>query len=67
MLTVKEALDNLLEMATQVREWETIAISEANGRVLAESLYSRIDVPNTDNAAMGTPSVFPISQGLTLF
>lgn len=52
MLTVKEALDNLLEMATQVREWETIAISEANGRVLAESLYSRIDVPNTDNAAM---------------
>ena len=52
MLTVNEALDNLLEMALQVPEKETVAISQANGRVLAESQYSGIDVPNTDNAAM---------------
>ncbi len=52
MLTVNEALDNLLEIALQVPEKETVAISQANGRVLAESQYSGIDVPNTDNAAM---------------
>lgn len=52
MLTVKEALDRLLERAIQVPEWEAVAISKANGRVLAKSQYSGIDVPNADNAAM---------------
>lgn len=52
MLTVNDALDSLLEMAEQVQELETVAISNATGRVLAESQYSGIDVPNADNAAM---------------
>lgn len=52
MLTVNEALKCLLEMAAQVPESEMLAISKANGRVLAESQYSGIDVPNADNAAM---------------
>ena len=37
MLTVNEALKCLLEMAAQVPESEMLAISKANGRVLAES------------------------------
>ena len=52
MLTVDEALNSLLEMARQVPESETVALNDANGRVLTESLYSTIDVPNADNAAM---------------
>ena len=52
MLTVNEALDSLLEMARQVPESETVVLKDANGRVLTESQYSTIDVPNADNAAM---------------
>lgn len=52
MLRVNEALDSLLEKARPVEEWKTVALSKANGCVLSESQYSRVDVPNTDNAAM---------------
>lgn len=63
MLTVNEALKCLLEMAAQVPESEMLAISKANGRVLAESQYSGIDVPNADNAAMDGYAIrFPISM-----
>ncbi len=52
MLTVKEALHILLKKAPQVAEGDVVAISKANGRVLAETQYSRVDVPNADNSAM---------------
>lgn len=52
MLTVSQALESLLSRARQVDAWDVVAISKANGRVLAQPQYSMIDVPNADNAAM---------------
>ena len=73
MLTVKKALDSLLTNARQIVASEGVAISKANGRVLAQSQYSMVDVPNADNAAMdgyairfsdldGTDTVLTVSQ-----
>ena len=52
MLTVNEALQSLLTKAGKIVAWDVVAISKANGRVLTQSQYSMIDVPNADNAAM---------------
>lgn len=52
MLSVREALDFLLEAATPVEQVETVATVEANGRVLAADQHSTIDVPSADNTQM---------------
>ncbi len=52
MLTADEALSRLLENVFPVNEVETVTLLQANGRVLAESQYSDVTVPNTDNSAM---------------
>jgi molybdopterin molybdotransferase len=52
MLTTREALERLLEAAQPVIESERISLHEANGRVLAETLYSGMDVPSADNSSM---------------
>lgn len=52
MLTTDEALSRLLENVSPVNEVETVTLLQANGRVLAESQYSDVTVPNTDNSAM---------------
>lgn len=52
MLTVNEALHALLAKAGKVVAWDVVAISKANGRVLTQSQYCMVDVPNADNAAM---------------
>ncbi len=48
----EEALELLLEHARAPTAIETLPLREARGRVLAQSISSRIDVPSWDNSAM---------------
>ena len=52
MLTPDEALAFMLAAARPVEETETIATLEANGRVLASSQVSGMNVPSMDNTQM---------------
>jgi molybdopterin molybdotransferase len=52
MLSVREALDFLLQAARPVEGVETIPTLEANGRVLAADQLATIDVPSADNTQM---------------
>ncbi|WP_020652351.1 molybdopterin molybdotransferase MoeA [Massilia niastensis] len=52
MLSVREAIDYLLDAARPVEDVETVATLEANGRVLADDVASTIDVPSADNTQM---------------
>ncbi len=52
MLSVREALDFLLDAARPVSESEIVPTLGANGRVLAEAQASTIDVPSADNTQM---------------
>lgn len=52
MLSVREALDFLLEAARPVDQIETVPTLEANGRVLAADQLATIDVPSADNTQM---------------
>lgn len=52
MLSVREALDFLLEAARPVEQVETVPTLEANGRVLAADQLATIDVPSADNTQM---------------
>lgn len=52
MLSVREALDFLLDAARPVAESEIVSTLCANGRVLAEAQASTIDVPSADNTQM---------------
>jgi molybdopterin molybdotransferase len=47
-----EALDYLLAQARTVNETERLPLAQALGRVLAEPVHSRVDVPPWDNSAM---------------
>lgn len=49
---IEEALDLMLSRARVVTGIETVAISDALGRVLAEPLSSQVNVPPWDNSAM---------------
>jgi len=52
LLSVEEALGLLLAHARPIEGTEPVPIMEGLGRVLAEPLYSAIDVPGWDNSAM---------------
>ena len=52
MLSVREALDFLMNAARPVTESEVVATLCANGRVLAEAQASTIAVPSADNTQM---------------
>ena len=52
MLSVREALDFLLDAARPVDGVETVPTLHANGRVLAEDQAATIDVPSADNTQM---------------
>jgi molybdopterin molybdotransferase len=52
MLSVREALDFLLDAARPVTESEIVSTLCSNGRVLAEAQASTIDVPSADNTQM---------------
>ena len=49
---IEEALEFLLDRAVPVSEVEQVPVSQALGRVLAQTVESRIDVPPWDNSAM---------------
>jgi molybdopterin molybdotransferase len=51
MITVEQALDKILSYATALEEEER-PILDSLGQVLAEDIYSDIDVPPLDNSAM---------------
>jgi molybdopterin molybdotransferase len=52
MLAVQEALDFLLSAVRPVKEAETVNTLAANGRVLAKSQVSGMNVPGADNTQM---------------
>ena len=52
ILSVDEALAQLLDSAQSLAEVEEVATLAATGRVLAKSQHSRIDVPPLDNTSM---------------
>ena len=52
LLSVDEALEQLLASARPVAEIEEVAALEASGRILARSQRSTMDVPPMDNSAM---------------
>ena len=51
-LLVEQALERIHALAVPVSGVERVAIREALGRVLAETIHSPIDVPAHDNSAM---------------
>ena len=52
MLTMAEALSQMLPAARPVADIETVPTLEANGRVLAEAQVSGMNVPGQDNTQM---------------
>lgn len=52
MLSVDEAKTAILTEAQVLANIEEVPLSDALGRVLAEDIYSLIDVPRADNSAM---------------
>ncbi|MFV9616661.1 MAG: gephyrin-like molybdotransferase Glp [Gammaproteobacteria bacterium] len=52
LLSVEQAIENILSNASPVEQTETVSILDALNRVLAEDLHSTIDVPGYDNSAM---------------
>ena len=52
MLSVREALTQLLDAASAVDGVERVPTLEGNGRVLAQDMLATIDVPSADNTQM---------------
>jgi molybdopterin molybdotransferase len=52
LLPLDDALAALLATAQPLNELETLALDEADGRVLAQDLRAALDVPGFDNSAM---------------
>jgi molybdopterin molybdotransferase len=52
LLTLDEALARLLGAVSSLAETEDVSTFDALGRVLAEDVRSRVDVPSADNSAM---------------
>ena len=54
LLPLETALQRLLDLAasTPIAQVESVALAEADGRVLAESLLAGLDLPPWDNSAM---------------
>lgn len=69
LMPLEEALELLLSYARRVDRTELIAIEDAQGRVLAEAVASRITMPPWDNSAMDGYAVNTadlISEGISL-
>ncbi|MYM63133.1 molybdopterin molybdenumtransferase MoeA [Pseudomaricurvus sp. HS19] len=77
MLSVTEALQQILQHADPITDTESLALLQAHGRVLAAPQYSTLDVPPADNSAMDGyafryadhhqqgPQTFAVSQRIT--
>ena len=73
LMSVEQAIDNILSSASAVEQVENVEVLDALHRVLAEDLKSSIDVPGYDNSAMDgyavrsedcqtSGAVLPVSQ-----
>ena len=52
MLTVDQAITELIKQSSVIVDIETVPVSECSGRVLAQDVIASIDVPPADNSAM---------------
>ena len=52
LLSTEDALRQLLQQASPVKETETVNLIEAEGRILAKDIIATIHVPPLDNSAM---------------
>ena len=52
MLSVREALNQLLDAVRPLEAFEVVPTLEANGRVLAQDQLATLDVPSSDNTQM---------------
>ena len=52
LLPVEEAIEQLLAQAPPPPSTEVIALAQALGRVVAEDVFSPLDLPGWDNSAM---------------
>ncbi len=52
LISVEQAIEKILSQAAPVEETESVDILEALNSVLADDLFSTIDVPGYDNSAM---------------
>ena len=52
LLPVNQAIARMLEAITPIADVEAVALAAALDRVLAESIYSGINIPGHDNSAM---------------
>lgn len=52
MMPLKEALDRLMAVLRPITDTQTLALDEALGMTLAESVRSPVDLPPADNSAM---------------
>lgn len=52
LMPFEQAKQRLLNAAQAIKSHQTLAIEQADKRVLAEAIYSPINVPNHDNSAM---------------
>lgn len=50
--SIEQAIAALTELLQRPVETHSVALTEASGRVLAEDLHARLDVPRWDNSAM---------------
>ena len=69
LITVEQAIENILSHATAVSETESVDVLDGLNRVLAEDITSAIDVPGYDNSAMDGYAVNSADcqqQGVTL-
>lgn len=52
LLPIEQALQQQNAQLSPITETESIAIAEAHGRIIAEDIRARINVPGADNSAM---------------
>ncbi len=69
LLPVEEAIQTLALNAKPIKKIETLLLSEALGRVLANDVVSKIDVPPNDNSAMDGYAInsSDLNQGVNQF
>lgn len=68
LLALSEALENMLSRLPEPSIIEHLPLNECANRILAEDLFSPINVPNFDNSAMDgyAVRVADLEQNLTL-
>lgn len=68
LLALSDALDNMLARLSTPKLVEQLPLNECANRVLAEDIFSPINVPNFDNSAMDGYAVriSDLAQNLTL-